>query len=83
MEYQLDDTETVASAVLHAVSAFEDSPIESLPPLQETVPTEAINRLFQDRFESSPALLFKYSNSYITIWGDKISISSNPPETQN
>jgi len=74
------DDETVVEGILYAVSAFENCSIESLPPLQETVPSEAINRLFQEQFEASPALLFKYSNSYITIWDGNISVSSEPPE---
>jgi hypothetical protein len=61
----------VSEAVVKAVSAAEDCPSASLPPLYNTVNPEALERVFKvtnsDAPNRSGQITFQYSESVVTI----------------
>ena len=76
MQYRVGTNEQVSHAVIQAVSDFEECPPTSLPPLQETIDVEALNRVFDSERDGKRCLSFSYSNSHITIHGTQILLST-------
>jgi hypothetical protein len=77
MQCRVEKNEEVSHAVIQAVSDFEECAPTSLPPLQETIDIEALNRVFDLDGDGTRCLSFAYSNSHITIHGTQISLSTS------
>ncbi len=71
MEYNIDRNETVSMGVVRAVSALVGQDPLSLPPLADVLDTDALDTLFDTRFDGTPRtggqLSFVYSNCRVTI----------------
>lgn len=71
MEYEIDASEAVSTAVVRAVSALEDRKPRSLRPLVEVLDPDALDALFEAWGEGTARpggrLSFVYSNCRVTI----------------
>lgn len=79
MQYKIGPGETVAGAVVTAVSTAENSPPDSLPLLHDVVDTDALNNLFAS-IDDGPTrqtgtVSFEYSESLITVYNtDQVTV---------
>jgi len=80
MKYQLEEDEEVGTAIIHAISVFKDCSPTSLPPLQETVNVDALNKLVHSKSNSNPQISFLYNNIQVSIQDEHISVSSEEVE---
>ena len=71
MEYDIGVNESVSTAVVRAVSAVEGRGPQSLPPLANTLDTDALDALFDPRGDGAARtggrLSLVYSNCRLTI----------------
>lgn len=71
MEYDIEASEEVSTAVIRAVSAVEGVKPESLRPLTEVIDPGAVNMLFDTQGDGTPRvggrLSFVYSECEVTI----------------
>jgi hypothetical protein len=68
---QLQTSKSVSEVVVEAVSATENSPPTSLPPLYNTVDPDALDMIFKetenDTSDRIGYISFQYSDSVVTI----------------
>ena len=76
VDYQLGPDEDIGTAVLRAVSEFKHCEMTALPPLYETIDTDALERLAAEQFTATPYVAFYYADCLVAIHGDMISVSS-------
>jgi len=76
MEYQVAADENTAAAIIESVSRFENCPVESLPPLQETVDVEGLNKLCEGGAKANLSISFNFSNTHVCIKNQTIYVSS-------
>lgn len=71
MEYEIGTDESIATAVVRAVSAVEGREPSFLPPLADVLDPAALDALFDPRDDGTPRaggrLSFVYSDCYVTI----------------
>lgn len=70
MKYEIGPQETVPEAVVYCVSALENQPPVSLPPLYRTVDTDALTAIWSDTDETlqnEVRVSFQYSDSQVTV----------------
>lgn len=69
MEYKLIPEEDVSHEVLMAVSAAENTPLQSLPLLSDVVDLNALDELFESRDETDgiESVSFVFSDSFVSI----------------
>ncbi|WP_254279517.1 HalOD1 output domain-containing protein [Haloarcula marina] len=63
-------TGSVASRVIDAVCSRTGTSATDLPPLYETIDTDALNELFADR-HTSGRVTFDYAGHVVTVRGDQ------------
>lgn len=66
--------EGASEAVLQAVSAASNLSLRDLPPLQESVNVESLDRLFEPS-NSAESVQFEYAGYEITFDGERVSLS--------
>jgi hypothetical protein len=68
---QIQPSESVSEAVVKAVSAAEDRPLTSLPPLYNAIKPKALNKIFTGTTNGGPNrsghITFQYSDSVVTV----------------
>lgn len=81
MEYRIPAEASTTEAVVEALSRYEDSSPLALPPLHDSIPTDALDELFDARHDRSAVCLsFTHMGNLVTIEnGDRIVIE---PETE-
>ncbi|QLG27112.1 hypothetical protein HUG10_05940 [Halorarum halophilum] len=71
MKYQMNSGEAVSTAVIQAVSTAENTPVQSLPPLTESVDPDALYNIFSLQNGKTPdrwgSTSFTFSTSLVTI----------------
>lgn len=71
MEYEIEQDESVSTAVVRGVSALDGRDPQSLPPLDRVLDTDALDTLFSPRADGTKRtggrLSFVYSNCQITL----------------
>lgn len=71
MEYEIEGTESVSTAVVRAVSAVDGRKPDSLPPLARVLDPEALDALFDSHADGRPRtggrLSFIYSFCRVTV----------------
>ena len=75
MKYQAGADEDIAVAVVKNVSQFENRRIESLPPLQETIDVEGLNKLCEAEPETNLSISFEFSDSHVRIQNRTVIVS--------
>jgi len=76
MEYQIDECEGAVYAVIQAVATHEERPIDTLPPIEDTISADALNAIHSDGSEANLSISFHYSNSYVLINDGTVFVSS-------
>lgn len=75
MEYEIAPDEALSVAAVTAVSSVENCPITSLPPLNESIDPDALDKLFASRGEGATGRLdevsFRFSDSLVTVDNDE------------
>jgi hypothetical protein len=71
---QIGEREHVSEAVLRAVGAVSDQPLLELPPLQESVDVDSLDRLFETS-QSIDQLRFEYSEYEVAIEPASVRVS--------
>lgn len=75
MEYAIDSDEAVSTAVVFAVSSLEDRQVTSLPPLNESINPDALDRLFESQYSGTVGqpsnVSFTFSDSQVTVTDDE------------
>lgn len=71
---QIGEREHVSEAVLRAVEAVSDRPLTEVPPLQESVDVDSLNRLFESS-QSIDRLRFEYSGYDVVIGSGSVRVS--------
>ncbi|WP_123537723.1 HalOD1 output domain-containing protein [Halosimplex salinum] len=70
MRCDIREHESVPHAVIRATSDFEDRPPTSLPPLQEAIDVDALEKLFERSSDARPRLRFSYCDNRVSIGHD-------------
>lgn len=73
MEYEIRPGETVTEAIIEAISLSENCHPRDLPPLYESIDTDALNNVFQPIRENttdspSDTVVFKYMDYWVTVY---------------
>jgi hypothetical protein len=76
MKYQIEECESPVYAVVQTVAAYEDREVDSLPPMENTLNTDALNAICSDRSNTNLCVSFQYSDSYILIEENTVFVSS-------
>lgn len=71
---QRGDGEDASQAVLQTVSAASDLSLRELPPLQESIDVESLDRLF-DSSRSVEAVTFEYAGYEVSFDGERVKVS--------
>lgn len=71
--YEREDGETASKAVLAAVEAVSGESLLELPPLHESIDTDALNALFESS-SSISTLSFRYEGYEIVIDHERVRI---------
>lgn len=66
MEYEIESNESISHAVLTIVSRVENTAINDLPPLYESIEPDALDTILVN--QHNIRLSFAYSNSLIEIY---------------
>ena len=80
MQYEINENESMAYAVPHAVATYEDRSLAVLPELENIISADALNKLCCGSYDATPRISFHYSDSYVIIDDDTIFVSSEEPE---
>ncbi|WP_226480449.1 HalOD1 output domain-containing protein [Natrinema amylolyticum] len=69
MEREVDAKNSLTIAVIRAVSDYENKPVDSLPPLSETVDSDALEAAFDSdgNTDRHGRVSFVFSDSRVTI----------------
>ncbi|WP_425604711.1 HalOD1 output domain-containing protein [Halobellus ordinarius] len=71
---EIGEEENVSEAVLRAVEPLSDRPLLDLPPLQESIDVDSLDRLFETS-ESIDQLQFEYVEYEVTIEPESVRVS--------
>jgi len=86
MEYEIDESESVSSAIIRFVSAVNDCDPSSLPPLTGVLDPDALNRLFSPQENGEPRtggyVVFEYDQYRFTVESGE-HITARPIEDQS
>lgn len=83
MEYRIPAEASTTEAVVEALSRYEDTDPLSLPPLYESIPTDALDALFDGAADGSVVCLsFTHMGTLVTVEnGEKVLIELERPVT--
>lgn len=66
--------DSLALAVLEAVAEREDTNVTDLPPLHNTIDSEALDKLFRPKYDGTPReggyVAFIYAGYWVTVYHD-------------
>ena len=79
-DYRLDRDERLVPAVVRAVGEFTGRPATTLPPLYDTVDSDALGRLVDAGHRAGTTVEFRYCDCQVAIEDDMISVSPTPGE---
>jgi hypothetical protein len=71
---EIGEEEYVSEAVLRAVEPLADRPLLDLPPLQESIDVDSLDRLFETS-DSIDQLQFEYEKYEVTIEPESVRVS--------
>lgn len=78
IEHEVNSTESATHAVMEAVAAVSNTELKEMPPLYDTVETEALDRLVTSRINSASRtnvlVQFTYCGTHVTVNGKTIEI---------
>ncbi len=78
MEYTRNPDTSMTIAVVEAVSSFENCDPTALPPLHDTVDTDALDALFRSGDDRICNVSFAVSDSHVTIEnGERIVVEAS------
>ncbi len=64
-----------SEAVVHAVAAVVDAPVDELEPLYSTVDSEALDAVFDPSYGGTPTIAqvtFSYEGTTVTVWSSGV-----------
>lgn len=74
VDISLDNPDSVTDAIIHSVANILDEPLIALPPLQQTVDTDALNRVFHSPNDSTSdiSVSFEYCDFVVVAQSGRI-----------
>lgn len=70
--FRIQDDETPSDTVLRAVEAASERPVMDLPPLQDSIDVESLNRLFVSSTVQS--IQFEYYRLNVTVEQNQVTL---------
>ncbi|WP_350355487.1 HalOD1 output domain-containing protein [Halorarius litoreus] len=87
MNRTVNGDNSLSYTLVCAVAEFEECCPHALPPLQDTLDVDALNRLFSSETDEHSKLegnlAFQYSDSFVSVWSDRLVTVSIAPSRGN